>query len=104
MGLTRKLRTGLYVYPSNISIRKLKNDINLELKYTSKSVFQVIMQLNRIIKKWAHYFAIGYSATFSNIDWYIFRRCFRFVSKKYPKMKKSFIALIFFLHKRGKIR
>jgi len=103
--LTQKIKKlkkkGLFVYVSNSSIQNLKNEINFELKFICRSVCQLITQLNFIIKKWAHYFAVGHREIFSKVDWYIFRRCFRFISKKFPRVTKTFIAFIFFCYRRG---
>lgn len=98
-----KSRIGLFVYASNRSINNLKHKVNFELRFISRSVFWVITRLNFIIKKWAHSFAIGYCETFSYIDWYIFRRCFRFISKKFPRMSPTLIVLTFFNYKRNSI-
>jgi hypothetical protein len=94
---------GLFVYVSHCSINNLKHKVNHELKFISRPVFRSILQLNFIIKKWAHYFAIGHCETFGRIDWYIFRRCFRFISEKFPRMLPNFIALIFFSYKHNTI-
>lgn len=98
-----KPRTGLFVYVSNDSIKKFKNKINTELKFLSKSPFQMILKLNPIIRSWANYFGIGSYETFGKIDGYIFKRCFRFISKKFDRMGKRNIAANFFLHKIGNV-
>lgn len=98
-----KPKTGLFVYVSNESIKNLKFKINYELKFLSKSIYQIIKKLNFIIKIWSTYFAIGSSRTFSKIDSYIFKRCFRFVYKKFPRMGKKNIANNFFLYKLNNI-
>jgi Group II intron, maturase-specific domain len=102
-GSIKKPRTVLFVYASNRSIQNLKNKINLELKFISRPVSQLITKLNFIIKKWAHYFAIGHRGIFSNVDGYIFQRCFKFISKKFPQMPKTLAALTFFCYKRRTI-
>ena len=49
--LTQKTQIGLFVYVSNRSINSLKHEVNLELKFISRPVCQVIARLNLIIKK-----------------------------------------------------
>jgi hypothetical protein len=50
-GQTIKPKMGVFVCASNNAIRKLKNEIDFELKFISKSVFKVILGLNFIIQK-----------------------------------------------------
>jgi Group II intron, maturase-specific domain len=59
--------------------------------------------LNSIIKKWADYFAIGSYEILSKTDGYILKRCFKFIHKKFPNMKKKSIVSHFFLHKIGRV-
>lgn len=99
LGQVIKPRTGLFIYVSNESVKRFKDKINSELKFLSLSAFQMILKLNPIIRGWANYFGIGSYATFGKIDGYIFRRCFRFIQKKFSRMGKRNIAINFFLHK-----
>ena len=91
-------RTGLFIYVSNDSIRKFKTKINMELKFKNKSVFQIIMRLNFIIKSWLNYFGIGSYKIFEKLDWYIFRKCFKFIFKKFKGINRYNIISNFFLH------
>ena len=44
-------RSGLFVYVSNNVVKKFKFKINTELKFLSKSVFQIIMRLIKFDNK-----------------------------------------------------
>lgn len=45
-----KPRIGLFVYVSNNSVKRFKNKIKSELKFLSKTPFQMIMKLNPILR------------------------------------------------------
>lgn len=45
-----KPKAGLFVYVSNDSVKRFKKKIKNELKFLSKSPFQIIMKLNPIIR------------------------------------------------------
>ena len=98
-----KPRIGLFVYVSNDFIKRFKSRINNELRFLNKRPFQIILRLNVIIKSWANYYGIGSYETFKKIDWYIFKRCFRFIYKKFCRTSKYNIVANFFLHKIGNV-
>lgn len=102
-GQVIKAKTGLFVYVSDDSVRRFKSKINCELKFLSRSPFQMILKLNPIIRNWVNYFGIGSYEIFGKIDGYIFKRCFQFIQKKFAKMSKRKIAANFFLYKIGNI-
>lgn len=91
-----KPRTGLFVYVSNKSVKKFKLKLKTVLKHTNKSPYQIITALNIIIKRWCNYFAIGSYETFNKLDNYIFKRCFKFICKKFPRMGKYNMVQSFF--------
>jgi len=91
--------SGLFVYVSNNAVKKFKFKINTELEFLSKSVFQIIMNLNSIIRGWGNYYRVGSYETLKKIDSYIYQRCFRFIKRKFHRMGKCNIVSNFFLHK-----
>lgn len=82
-----KIRSGLYVYPSNKSVIKLKDKIKMIFKNYDYSVYKMIEKLNPVIKKWGDYFSVGtFLRSFSKLDHFIFYRSWRYLKRKYDKI------------------
>lgn len=103
LGQIIKSQIGFFVYVSSNSIRKFKDKINNELKLLSKSVFQIIIKLNIVVKRWINYFGISSYETLVKIERYLFKKYFKFVHKKFSQMSKKNIATNFFLRKIGNV-
>jgi RNA-directed DNA polymerase len=68
----RKIRGGLYVYPSDDSIVKFKKKIKLLfVENLNLTPYKLILLLNPVIRGWGNYFAIGTKRAFSRLDHFI---------------------------------
>ena len=57
----RKIRGGLYVYPSNTSVRQFRKKIkSLFVKNLNLTPYKLILLLNPIIRYWGNYFGSWY--------------------------------------------
>jgi RNA-directed DNA polymerase len=83
----RKIRGGLYVYPSNDSINKFKKQIKLMfVKNINLTPYKMILLINPIIRGWGNYFAIGTKRVFSRLDHFIWYRTWRWLRRKFKKV------------------
>jgi RNA-directed DNA polymerase len=83
----RKMRGGLYVYPSDDSITKLKEKVKLLFtKNLNLIPYKMILLLNPIIRGWGNYFAIGTKRVFSRLDHFIWFRTWRWLRRKFKKV------------------
>jgi RNA-directed DNA polymerase len=91
------LRTGLYVYPSKISIEAFKKKIKATiLRSLNLSPFRLINILNPIIRGWGNYFGIGTLRVFSRLDHFIWYRIWRYLRRKYKKVSTSILVARYF--------
>jgi RNA-directed DNA polymerase len=83
----RKMRGGLYVYPSNDSISKFKQKIKLNFnKNLNLTPYKLILLLNTIIRGWGNYFSVGTKRVFSRLDHFIWFRTWRWLRRKFKKV------------------
>jgi RNA-directed DNA polymerase len=93
----RKIRGGLYVYPSNDSISKFKKKIKLLfVKNLNLTPYKLILLLNPIIRGWGNYFAIGTKRVFSRLDHFIWFRTWRWLRRKYKKVSTKILYSRFY--------
>ena len=86
------VRAGLYVYPEKSKVQEFKSKIKQVFKKNlNNSPFQVIKILNPIIRGWGNYFNVGIIKTFANLDHYIWKRSWRYLSRKYKKVSKKIL-------------
>lgn len=89
-------RTKLYIYPSKKSTQNFRDHIKLatSMRYTGLKPQELIRMLNPIIWGWSNYFlpSPNQHALRSNLDQYTFKRCMRWVYKKFGG--KSYAAMI----------
>jgi RNA-directed DNA polymerase len=82
-------RTGykLLIKPSKQSVTKMRQKLrDAWLRLRGSNVQTVIRQLNPIIRGWANYFRIGVaSATFHQLDEWLYYRQRRYVSRQHPR-------------------
>ena len=89
----RKLRGGLYVYPSTASVNAFKAKIKFVLRSnTNFSVYRMIQTLNPIIRGWGLYFGVGTLRVASRLDHYIWYRTWRFLRRKFKKTPTRFLT------------
>ena len=70
--------------------RKLKNVID---KNSNLTAIELLQKLNPILRGWAMYFSISICAKIlSEIDNYIYRRLWRWCTRKHPKVSKHYLA------------
>lgn len=90
-------RGGLYVYPSNKSVSIFKTKIKITMiKNLNLSPYHLILILNPIIRGWGNYFGVGTLRIFSRIDGYIWFRSWRYLRRKFGKVKVSRIIERFY--------
>jgi RNA-directed DNA polymerase len=90
-------KSRLYVYPSNTSIAKFKSKIKSTIKKSlNLSPYKLILILNPIIRGWRNYFRIGILKVFSRIDHFIWYRTWRYLTKKFKKVKRSILVQRFY--------
>ena len=93
----RKIRGGLYVYPSNDSISKFKKKIKLLfVKNQNLTPYKLILLLNPVIRGWGNYFAIGTKRVFSRLDHFIWFRTWRWLRRKFKKVSTKTIYSRFY--------
>ena len=93
----RKIRGGLYVYPSNDSIIKFKKKIkSLFVKNLNLTPYKMILLLNPIIRGWGNYYAIGTKRVFSRLDHFIWYRTWRWLRRKFKKVSTKILYSRFY--------
>lgn len=81
----------LLIKPSNKSLKDIKTKIKeVWLRNQSKDIFQIMKELNPIIRGWSNYFRIGVSSeSFSRLDNWMFNRQKRYVNRMHPNKNMS---------------
>ena len=70
-----KMRGGLYVYPSALSVSTFKHKIkSVMTKNLNASPYRIVTLLNPIIRGWGNYFGIGTLRVFSRLDHFLYYR------------------------------
>ena len=93
----RKMRGGLYVYPSDDSISKFKKKIKLLfLKNLNLTPYKLLLLLNPIIREWGNYFAVGTKRVFSRVDHFIWYRSWRWLRRKFKKVSTKILVSRFY--------
>ena len=93
----RKMRGGLYVYPSNDSISKFKKKIKLLfIKNQNLTPYKLLLLLNPVIRDWGNYFAIGTKRVFSRLDHFIWFRTWRWLRRKFKKVSTKILYSRFY--------
>lgn len=88
-----KLRdwAGMYCFPSRESTKNLRNNVKriTSMKNTYKSVGDICQELSFLIRGWSNYFSPGgkQSALRTYLDFYIDKRCRRYLFRKYGSAK-----------------
>jgi len=83
----RYLRLGLHVYPNKINISNFKLKVKSVFKNINGSPYKLINLLNPIIRSWGNYFNVGSLGIFSALDHFIWYRSWRYLKKKYKKVR-----------------
>ena len=87
------VRGGLYVYPEKSKVQEFKAKIKMVFKNNiNNSAFQVINILNPIIRGWGNYFNVGITKTFANLDHFIWKRSWRYLTRKFKKVSKGILV------------
>jgi RNA-directed DNA polymerase len=91
-------KDGIAVYPQK---DKLKNIISKLRTITRKSfnltAYQLIANINPIIRGWSNYFNLGNSARYrDHLRQALYRLCWKWAQKKHPKWGKKTIARTYF--------
>jgi RNA-directed DNA polymerase len=82
-----KMRGGLYVYPSALSVSTFKQKIkSVMTKNLNASPYHIVTLLNPIIRGWGNYFGIGTLRVFSRLDHFLYYRLWRYLRRKYKKV------------------
>ena len=93
----RKIRGGLYVYPSDDSIIKFKKKIKLLfVKNLNLTPYKLITLLNPTIRGWGNYFAVGTKRVFSRLDHFIWFRTWRWLRRKFKKVSTKILYSRFY--------
>jgi len=91
-----KNRTKLYVYPSNKSTSRLREIIKdiLSMSNVGLTPEAIIKRLNEVICGWSNYFipTANQYALRANLDNYIFKRCLKWIFKKYGR--KGYLSAV----------
>lgn len=70
--------------------RKLKVIIN---KNSNLTAIELIQKINPILRGWIMYFSVSVCAKIlSEIDNYVYRRLWRWCTRKHPKVSKHYLA------------
>lgn len=84
------VKGGLYVYPSNDSIKIFKAKIKKLIQFNiNSSPYKLIHTLNPKIRDWGNYFDVGSRKVFSRLDHFIWSRLMRYLKRKFPKVSKT---------------
>lgn len=81
----------LNVYPSKKSVKNLKGKIHEFLSYRNsyKPVDQAIAELNRTLRGWDNYFAVGYrKKAYSEVNYYLHLKFWKFLTRKSQRKTK----------------
>jgi RNA-directed DNA polymerase len=91
------IRSGLYVYPSKVEVKKFKKKIKETIKSNlNVSPYRLVNILNYYIKYWGTYFGIGTLRLFSRLDHYIWYRIWRYLKRKYKKVSTKILVARYF--------
>lgn len=91
--ISRRDMTGkkkVIVYPSRENIIDFKRKLKVLIgKSTNITAIELLNKLNPVLRGWARYFAVSVCAKIlSEIDNYVYRRLWRWCTRKHPKMGK----------------
>lgn len=86
------------IYPEKLKVMEFRTKIKNIIKSSyNLSAYELIKQINPIIRGWSAYFDLGLSAKIlSRIDNYIYRRIWVWLKRKYPKTSKYYLGKKFF--------
>lgn len=82
-------QVGLRVYPSKRSLGTVQKKVKeiTSISTTNLGLVDILSQLNLVLRGWCYYFRYAHSKkTFSYLGYYTWRRTFRWMRKKHPKL------------------
>ena len=84
----KQSKSGIFVLPNSYAITYIKSKIKNIFKNLHESPYSLIKLVNPIIRIWGIYYGIGMAARiFTKIDHFIFYRTFRYIKRKYEKLR-----------------
>lgn len=100
--ISRRDMTGnkkVIIYPSKDNIIDFKRKLKVLIgKNTNITAIELLNKLNPVLRGWAKYFAVSVCAKILNeIDNYVYKRLWRWCTRKHPKTGKFHLANRYFL-------
>jgi len=100
--ISRRDMTGkkkVVIYPSKENIIGFKRKLKVLIgKNTNITAIELLNKLNPVLRGWARYFAVSVSAKIlSEIDNYVYRRLWRWCTRKHSKTGKTHLADKYFI-------
>jgi len=82
------------ISPSRQNVISFKRKLKVLIgKNNNLTAIELLQKLNPVLRGWARYFSVSISAKiFSEIDNYVYRRLWRWCTRKHPKIGKSHLS------------
>jgi RNA-directed DNA polymerase len=82
------------ISPSRQNIISFKRKLKVLItKNSNLTAIELLQKLNPVLRGWARYFAVSISAKiFAEIDNYVYRRLWRWCTRKHPKVGKFYLS------------